>query len=111
MRGSIVKPKGRNGYYVVVDQVVDGKRKRKWHPAGKTMREAEDVLSDIVGRAKQGVYITPGHASVETYLTETWLPAARATVKPSTAELYATIIGAYVAPRIGDVKLRGRTRP
>ena len=40
------------------------------------------------------------------YVGDHWLPAARATLKPSTAELYATIIDAYIAPRIGDVRLQ-----
>ena len=106
MRGSIVKPKGRDVYYVVVDEMVDGERKRRWHPAGKTKRDAEDKLAEIVGKVKQGVYVSPTRATVETYLRETWLPAARGTVKPSTAELYGTIIDTYIVPHLGATKLQ-----
>jgi integrase len=94
MRGSIVKKDGR--YYVVHDQTIDGKRKRKWTPAGRTQAEADDKLTEVMGQVARGVYVNATRTTVADYLTETWLPSARATVKPSTAELYATVIGAYV---------------
>jgi integrase len=104
MRGSIVKKDGR--YYVVHDVFVDGKRKRKWTPAGATQAEADDKLTEVMGAVKRGVYVNATRVTVEKFLIEQWLPAARATVKPSTAELYATIIDIYVVPHIGGVRLQ-----
>ena len=43
---------------------------------GKTRREAEDVLSDIVGAREARRVPRASRASVETYLTETWLSTA-----------------------------------
>lgn len=104
MRGSIVKKGAR--YYVVVDAFEDGKRKRKWHAAGATKREAEDMLHEVVGRVRRGVHVAPTKVRLGEYLTGHWVPAARATLKPSTVELYETMIASYVEPYIGGLRLQ-----
>jgi len=105
MRGSIVKRDGR--YYVLHDVVVNGIRKRKWTPAGRTQAEADDKLTEVMGQVKRGVYVNATRTTVAAYLTETWLPAARATVKPSIAELYETVIRAYIEPHdLGGLPLQ-----
>lgn len=107
MRGTITK-KGRR-YWVVVDVARDpetGRRKRQWHGSWTTRAEAEDALNDIVGRLRRGTYVAPTRLTVEEFITEKWLPAARGTLKPSTAKLYETIVYAYVIPRLGGVPLQ-----
>jgi hypothetical protein len=64
----------------VHDVYVDGKRKRKWTPAGRTEKEAEDKLIEIMGAVKRGTYVNPTRTTVADYLTETWLPSVRATI-------------------------------
>jgi integrase len=105
MRGSIVKKSGQ--YYIVHDVYLDGQRKKKWTPAGKTQDEADDKYIEVMGQVKRGVYVDPKKTTVEQYLTGTWLPAARSTVKPSTAELYETVIAAYVKPHdLASIRLQ-----
>jgi integrase len=104
MRGSIAK-KG-NAYYVVHDEYVEGKRRQRWTPAGSTRAEADDKLAEIMGQLRKGVHVNPARTTVAEYLTKTWLPAARATIKPSTAELYSTIIDVYITPHIGGARLQ-----
>jgi integrase len=109
MRGSIVKRK--SGYAVVVDAPPgpDGKRRQKWHKAGTTRKEAERVLAELVGSAHRGTYVSPTRLTVHEYLTERWLPAVAATLKPSTHELYATLVRAYITPAVGAVRLQDLT--
>ena len=104
MRGTIAKKGG--AYYVVHDVYEDGRRKRKWTRAGRTRAEADDKLSEVMGQVKSGVYVDTARTTVAEYLTDTWLPAIRATIKPSTAELYATIVDTYITPHIGGVRLQ-----
>jgi site-specific recombinase XerD len=105
VRGSIVKKGSR--YYVVHDVYVDGQRKRRWTPAGTTQDEADDKYIEVMGQVKRGVYVDPKRTTVEQYLTGTWLPGARSTVKGSTAELYETIVAAYVKPHdLASIRLQ-----
>jgi integrase len=94
-------------YYVVVDRYENGKRKRKWHPAGRTRREADDKLIEILGAIKRGVYVDPSRTTVTDYLEQTWLPAIRATIKPTTYQLYETVVSAYIKPHdLGGMRLQ-----
>jgi integrase len=109
MRGSIVKRGAR--FYVVVDApgAEDGERKQKWIPAGKTRDEADRALVDIVGRMHRGIFVDPNRVTLGGYLTEQWLPAIAADIKPSTHELYTTLVRAYIKPRLGSVRLQSLT--
>ncbi len=108
MRGSIVK-KG-NKYYVVVDAppTAAGKRRQQWHGSWERKKDAEHALNEIVGRVQKGIVIDPTRVTLGDYLTKQWLPNARQ-LTPSTAELYATIIRAYIEPHIGEVRLQQLT--
>ncbi len=88
MRGHIAK-KG-DTFYVVVDAAPDesGKRRRKWHRAGMTRDAAEEKLNEIVGSVYRGSYVEPSRVTVKQFMIDEWLPAARVTLKPSTASLY-----------------------
>jgi integrase len=106
MRGSIVKRS--SGYYVVVELPADetGKRRQKWHKAGPTEADAERLLPELVLQVQRGMYVANARTSLADYLTKTWLPAARATVKPSTFELYETIVATYIDPHIGSLRVQ-----
>ena len=107
MRGHVTKPKGRNRWYVVVDVPdVDGKRRQKWHGSWATEKEAEHALPGIVGSLHDGSYVEPERVTVASFLIDEWLPAAKVTLRPSTAHLYTTLVGAYVVPRIGKKHLQ-----
>lgn len=109
MRGSIVK-KGPS-YYVVFDAPPgdDGRRRRKWHKAGASRREADLLLNRLVGQVQTGEYVERTSTTVGSFLQDEWLPAIRATVKPSTFEFYETMVRAYLVPRIGRHRLQALT--
>jgi integrase len=109
MRGHVVKPKGRNRYYIVVDIGPDpatGKRRQKWHGSWATEKEAEHALPGIVGSLHDGTYVEPERVTVSSFLVDEWLPAVAVTLRPSTVKLYETLANAYVVPRIGQVQLQ-----
>lgn len=107
MRGTVTKK--RNRWYIVVDIGRDaqtGRRRQKWHGSWSSKREAQAALPAIVGSIHAGTYVEPAHATVAEFLLDEWLPAARTSLKPSTVELYRTLLSAYVNPRIGGLKLQ-----
>jgi integrase len=108
MRGHVVKPKGRNRWYIVIDTPpgADGKRRQKWHGSWVTERDAEAALPGILGPLHDGSYVGSDRATVRGFLIDEWLPAVKSTIRPSTHALYTTLATAYVVPRIGDVRLQ-----
>jgi integrase len=110
MRGSIVKRSSGN-YAVVIElpRTADGKRRQKWHNVGPSKKEAERKLAELLGQVHGGAYVNPSRATVKTFLEKKWLPAMAATVKPSTHELYSTLVRAYIVPRIGGTRLQDLT--
>lgn len=110
MRGHVAK-KG-NRFYPVADIGVDpetGKRRLKWHKSCRTREEADAALVEIVRALNRGEYVAPSKGTVKSFLQEDWLPSARATLKPSTAKLYETLLDAYVIPRLGPTRLQALT--
>ncbi len=110
MRGHVAK-KGQR-YYPVVDIGPDpesGKRRLKWHKSCRTRGEADEALTEIVQTLNRGNYVEPSKGTVQSFLRDEWLPSARATLKPSTAKLYETLLDAYVMPRLGSTRLQALT--
>jgi len=110
MRGSIVKRSSGN-YAVVIElpRTSDGKRRQKWHNVGPSKKEAERKLAELLGKDQGGAYVNSSRLTVKLFLEKHWLPAMAATVKPSTHELYSTLVRAYIAPRIGGTRLQDVT--
>lgn len=101
--------KRRNRLYVVAYDGIDpltGKERRRWHPAGTDRAEAEQIARRIHAHAESRNGPTSETFTLGVFLTATWLPRKRLTVRPTTAYRYAWIIHHYVIPAIGDVPLR-----
>lgn len=109
MRGFVTK-KGRR-YYVVVEEkaLADGKRRRRWHSGYDTKREAENALAEIVQSVNSGTYVRPTDRTVEQYLVREWLPAVKASIKPTTFASYQRNITNHVVPGIGHIRLQALT--
>ncbi len=105
MTGSIQK-KGKS-YYIVV-RVYDsetGKRKQKWINAGKTKREAERKLSDIMSDVHNGTYRDIKKSTFGQF-SDLWLESyAKTKTKPSTLRSYQDIIKNHLTPVFGDYLL------
>lgn len=107
MKGYVVR-KG-NQHYAVIYEGLDpltGRERRRWHPAGPDRDAAEQLAAKLAGNWTR--YRSPQRSSltVAVYLTQRWLPANQARLRPSTWAGYARNTRLHLVPRIGRVPLR-----
>jgi integrase len=110
MRGYTAKKGSR--YYAVIYEGVDpatGKERRRWYSAGPRKADAERMVTELVKRKNDGEYRPPERTTVGSYLTERWLPAKRAQLRPSTFDSYRRTIDLHVIPAIGRIPLQRLT--
>jgi integrase len=106
VRGSVRK---RGDTYTVIYRASDpatGRTKQVWKGGFRTKREAEDELKEIVRQVDAGTYARPTKVTLNEFLTDQWLPAAKATIRPTTLSMYCTYIEAHIVPGIGGTQLR-----
>ena len=105
MRGSIHK-KGKT--YYIVFRVFDsetGKQKQKWIPAGKSKRQADKQLAELIGEVHNGTYREIKKITFAEF-TKLWLTSyAETKTKPSTLKGYKHIIHSKLNPVMGDYLL------
>jgi integrase len=70
-------------------------------------REAE--LAEILGQLGDGSYVEPSKLTVGEFLTDQWLPAVRASLRPGTWRSYERNVRTALVPRLGDVPLQRLT--
>jgi integrase len=106
VRGTVVK-RGKS-WSVVVEfgRGPDGKRIRKWHSGYRTRKAAEQARTKLLTALDEGMYVAPTNVTLGVFLTEKWLPAISATVRPTTAALYRTNVEAHIVPKLGPIALR-----
>ena len=109
MRGHVRKRGSKWAVVVDIGRDEEGKRRQKWHSGFRTKREADEALAKIVGQIQDGVYVAPSKLTLGQFLQNEWLPAHKASVRPSTHASYARNIRVHVIPRIGGLQLRQTT--
>ena len=62
-------------------------------------------MNKLLVAVEQHSYTTLTKASVREYLTKEWLPAVKATIRPSTYNCYVQHVECHIVPHIGSVKL------
>jgi integrase len=106
MRGYVAR-KGDRWYAVVYDGLdpVTGRERRRWHPAGTTREEAEQLATrlaaELNGRNDKVRSLTIG-----AYLTGQWLPGKKINLAHSTWDGYRRRIDRHILPAIGHVHIR-----
>ena len=63
-------------------------------------------MNKLLVAVEQHNYSAPTKASVKDYLTKEWLPAVKATIRPSTYGSYVRHVECHIVPHIGTVKLQ-----
>jgi integrase len=94
-------------FYAVIYEGVDpstGRERRRWHAAGGDRAEAERVA--VVLAAEANANQRSVGLSLGRYLLETWLPAKRVNLRPSTWNGYRNIVELHIVPRVGRLLLR-----
>jgi hypothetical protein len=99
--------KGNRWYAVIYEGLdpVTGKERRKWHPAGTSREEAEELVSrpaaELNGRNDKVRSLTFG-----AYLTSTWLPGKKINLAKSTWDGYRRKINRHVIRAVGRTPIR-----
>jgi len=105
MRGHVRKRGNKWAFVVdVSNDEVDGARRQKWYSGYATKKEAEDALTDVLGKMQAGSYVEPARQTVAEYLHE-WLDAIGGTVRPGTLRSYRTNVEIHVITRMGGMPL------
>ena len=103
---SVKRDTERGTWYFVVDVRAPGGTRQQVRRRGfATKKEALAAEAEVMADDRRGKYVRPSRATVSEYLAETWLPARRVNLRPSTVLGYEKVIRARIAPFIGDVGL------
>lgn len=110
MKGHTAR-KGDRWYAVIYEGLdpVTGREIRRWHPAG-TDKAAAEKLAQRLARDLNGPDDRGRGLSFGAYLTQTWLPAKRIELRPTTWNGYQRIVHRHVLPALRSVPMR-RLRP
>jgi len=81
-------------------------RRRETKSGFPTQKECQAAMNKLLVAVEQHNYTAPTKASVREYLKKEWLPAVRATIRPSTYNSYVQHVECHIVPHIGTVKLQ-----
>jgi integrase len=98
--------RGKTWYYVI--RVIDpdtGISKPKWVGGFATEDDAKDARDEARRAARRGEYVDRSAITVKEYLGD-WLEAHALETKPRTLAGYRWLLGQYVEPRIGKLRLQ-----
>lgn len=106
-----VQKKG-NVWYVVLEErdPTTGRRRQRWISTGSSLKR--DALNEEIrlkAQRLQGINVVPSSESFSTFLFDSWLPAIRSSVRPSTFQSYEQIARTHVSPRLGSTALKAIT--
>ena len=110
MNGYVAQKRKR--WYAVIYQGLDpvtGREVRRWHAAGTDKTSAEK-LARRLARELNGPDDRGRGLSFGAFLTQTWLPAKRIELRPTTWNGYRRIVHRHVLPELGSTQIR-RLRP
>src|SRR5262245_2264300 len=102
-----VRQRGNKGqWYAVIDVLVDGKRKRRWHKLEncKGKREAEKACERLIAQQGDGTYVDPSRITVAAFLNQ-WIEHMQGQVSPLSHQRYTEIARKNLAPLLGGVAL------
>jgi len=81
-------------------------RRRETKSGFATQKECQAAMNKLLVAVEQHNYSAPTKASVKDYLKKEWLPAVKATIRPSTYGSYVQHVDCHIVPHIGTVKLQ-----
>lgn len=106
MRGYVAR-KGDRWYAVIYEGLdpVTSKERRRWHPAGTSREEAEQVAERLAAEMN-GHNDDVRSLTFGAYLTNRWLPGKRITLAQSTWDGYRRKVDRHILPAIGHLRIR-----
>jgi integrase len=109
MRGHFKKRGDRWYFWAELEPSATGRRRQVSRGGFRTRKEAETAFAAFRDQIRSGTYVERDTSTLGTYLVDEWLPAIRASVRPTTHDHYARMVTAHVVPRIGGVRLQALT--
>jgi integrase len=104
-----VRRRGKSWAFVVdVGHDESGRRRQQWRGGFDTRREAEQALTEALGRLQKGTYVEPSKLTVAAFMGQ-WLDSIRASVRPSTWAAYAALTRTHIIPALGTIRLQQLT--
>ncbi|MEM7093674.1 MAG: site-specific integrase [Actinomycetota bacterium] len=111
MRGSVKKDGGSWLYIIDIPRGADGRRRQKKKRGFRTRADAERAVADEIQKLSTNSYVQRSTMTVERFLVDQWLPAAKQTLRPSTYSSYERNIRLHVLPVIGGVRVQDLLAP
>ena len=71
-------------------------RRQHWRGGHASRAQAERARTELLSAIDRGQFVTPSRLTLSEFILDEWLPAKRATVKPSTWALYERRLSSYV---------------
>lgn len=113
MSGHVRQRGKKNQWYAVIDVLVGGKRKRRWHRLencnGK--REAERMCAALIAKQDAGTYVDSSKIAVSEFVrsrVDQWEAAGN--ISARTAQRYRVSVEHQIAPHLGTKSLQRVTR-
>lgn len=85
---------------------------RKQHSKGgfRTKKDAQDHLTSVLPKVKDGTFVAPQRMTLGNYLTEEWLPSKRSeNHRSTTMAQYEVVALKWIVPHIGGLQLSAIT--
>jgi integrase len=106
VRGHVYR-RGETWTYVVdVGHDATGRRRQTSKGGFPTKKEAQTALNVAINALQQGTYVEPTAITVDHFLRDRWLPAAKGTIRPTTYSSYEMHVRCYLAPAFGHLRLQ-----
>jgi len=74
-----------------------------------TQKEAQAAMNKIITAVEEARYVAPSTLNLREYLLKEWLPAIKATVRPTTYASYKMLAEQHIVPSLGSTKLQRLT--
>ncbi len=88
-------------------RLIETEERRRETKAGfATRKECQAAMDKVLVAVEEKTYVAPTKLTLREYLQKEWLPAIRATIRPSTYRSYVQHVECHICPHIGAVKLQ-----
>jgi len=81
-------------------------RRRQTRAGFATKKDCLAAMNKTLVSVAEQTHVVPTKLSVKEFLVRQWLPAIKATVRPTTYRSYEQHVNAHIVPHIGTVKLQ-----
>jgi len=111
MRGHIYRRGQTWTYMIDVGHDSSGRRRQKSKGGFRTKRDAQAALNEGLNALQRGMYVETSKLTVGKFLRDSWLPAIRSSVRPTTYSSYTMHVRRYLVPALGHIPLQRLSAP